>query len=117
MNSKLRNEPRPKPKIKMNTTYEIIIRTTQIHESCMCGAGMSQAFPPLRYDGEKFREGAFDVETWEDETKARRAFENLSSGNDFAPGQEMVLIREVYDEKEDDYTRAEIAIKKLAYEE
>lgn len=96
------------------TTYEITIRTTTEHASAMRGSGMTAAGTYLRYDGEKFREGAFDVETWDDESEARAAFDRFVEDDAFAPGLEMVLTREVYDEENDESETQEILVKQLS---
>ena len=74
---------------------------------------MTAAGTYLRYDGEKFREGSFDVERWDDEDAARAAFSRFSD-DDFAPGLEMVLTREIYDEETDESETEEILVKQLA---
>lgn len=100
-------------KTKM-TTYEITIGTATEHASAMRGAGMTAAGTYLRFDGEKFREGAFDVETWDDENEALAAFARFADDDDFAPGLEMVLTREIYDEETDEFETEEILVKPLS---
>lgn len=95
------------------TTYEITIRTTTEHASAMRGSGMTAAGTYLRYDGEKFREGSFDVETWDDESEARAAFDRFAD-DDFAPGLEIVLTREIYDEETEESETEEILVKALS---
>ena len=75
---------------------------------------MTAAGTYLRYDGEKFREGSFDVETWDDEREARAAFDRFADDDDFAPGLEIVLTREIYDEETDESETEEILVKALS---
>lgn len=81
----------------------------------MRGAGIDGSLTHLHYDGEKFREGSFDVQKWDDEAEARAAFAMLSEGVDFASGLEMVLTREIYDEETDECETEEILVKQLAF--
>lgn len=95
------------------TIYEITIRTTTEHASAMRGAGITAVGTYLRYDGERFREGSFDVETWDDENEARASFDLIADDGDLAPGLEMILTREIYDDETDESETQEILVRKL----
>jgi len=94
------------------TTYEITIRTTSEHAAALRGAGCSGGLTHLRYDGEDFREGAFDVATWRDENEARENFGRLADDS-FGPGMEMVLSREIYDDETDEFETEDILVEEV----
>jgi hypothetical protein len=95
------------------THYEIELHTSAAHQSALHGSGVTCHSTSLRYDGEAFREGSFDVDKWTDEGEALRAFHSLAEGDDFAPGLEIVLIRFDENEEAGEVTATEIATQAL----
>ena len=89
------------------TTYNITLRDQP-------GLSAGTTSKLLRYDGEDFREGMFDAETWNSGSEAYDFFESLAENSDFAPGLEMVLTRESFDEESGEIETKEILVKPLS---
>ncbi len=97
------------------TTYKITLEITQEHADAMQAAGLHIAADVLNWDGERFREGSmFDIETWETETAAKIALEEFAAAGNFAPGMELVLTSETFDDETDEFNSESIMTRAVS---